>query len=83
MFGLSRLALQLVASGGIAAVLVGSCVVRDRNRDAATVAKIEKASMQDGKNRAEKSDKAHADSRKPGAAARLRADPTVCPDCNR
>lgn len=47
MFGLSRLALQLIASGVISLGLVTSCVVRDRsieNRGAAKQsAKIEKA----------------------------------------
>lgn len=83
MFGLSRLAIQLIASGGVVAVLVSSCVVRDRNIEAATVAKIEKASTQDGKKREKKSAAAHAAARKPGALDRLRNDPAVCPDCNR
>lgn len=83
MFGLSRLAMQLLASGGVVAVIVSSCVVRDRNREAATVARIEKASTSDGKKREKKSAAAHARAREPGALDRLRDDPAVCPDCTR
>lgn len=47
MFGLSRLAWQLIASSAVVSLLVGSCVLRDQNiaRKGAAVerAKIERA----------------------------------------
>lgn len=47
IFGLSRLAVQVIASGAVVSLLVGSCVLRDRAIErkgaAKVVAKIERA----------------------------------------
>lgn len=75
MFGLSRLTAQLVASSAIAALLVGSCVVRDRNIEQRGLTKL---TQQTDKINAQ-SRKARAAARAPGAVERVRKD--YCRDC--
>lgn len=79
MFGLSRLALQLVASGGIAAVLVGSCVVRDRNVEQRGAQKVVAASKAQGAKANAINENVRRRAAEPGASDRLLNG--SCRDC--
>lgn len=79
MFGLSRLALQLVASGGIAALLVSSCVVRDRNVEQRGAQKVVAASKAQGAKANAINENVRRRAAEPGASDRLLNG--SCRDC--
>ena len=79
MLGLSRFTLQVLASGGIIAALVTSCVVRDRTIEQRGAAKVVSASKKRGAQANEINSKVRADARKPGSFDRLLRE--ACRDC--
>ena len=82
MFGLSRLAVQLIASGGVLALVLGGVALRDNKVRATERTAIKEASTNDGKKRQKKAEQAHVAARQPGAIDRLGAALAVCRDCN-
>lgn len=79
MFGLSRLAVQLIASSAIVTLLVGSCVVRDRSIEQRGATKVVSASQKAGAKANAINAKVRDDARKPGSLERLRK--SSCRDC--
>lgn len=79
MFGLSRLTAQLVASSAIAALLVGSCVVRDRNIEQRGAAKVTSVIAKQTEKTNAKARAARAAAREPGSAQRVQKE--YCRDC--
>lgn len=81
MFGLSRIMIQLIASGGVVAVLVTSCVVRDRSVEQRGAQKVVAASKQAGAKANAINREVRKRAAEPGAAQRLLNDPLSCRDC--
>ena len=79
MLGLSRLTLQMLASGGIIAVLVTSCVVRDRNIEQRGAAKVATASKKAGAKANATNREVRRRAAEPGAFERLLEE--SCRDC--
>lgn len=79
MFGLSRLAAQIVASSAIMALVVGSCVVRDRSVEQRGAANVVSAAKTAGARANATNAKIRAHARKPGSFDRLLN--SACRDC--
>lgn len=79
IFGLSRLAVQIIASSAIVALLVGSCVVRDRSIEQRGATKVTSAIAKQTENINAKARKARDAARAPGAVERVRSK--YCRDC--
>lgn len=79
MFGLPRLAIQIISSSAVMALVVGSCVVRDRNIETRGAEKIVAASKKQGAKANEINRKVRARAAEPGASDRLLK--SSCRDC--
>lgn len=81
MFDLMKLARVALIAGGAIAAWGAWLWQHDRKVAKKTEATIVQRSEKQGAQNAEKSKKAHAAARAPGAAERLRKDPATCSDC--
>lgn len=81
MFGLSRLALQLIATGAILLVGVVSCSMRDRKIEARGAEKVVAAAKKEGVKANAINSRVRSAARRPGAFDRLLKD--ACRDCKR